>query len=333
MYFSLPNLLFFSTLLSGTILSISSSSWFSAWVGLELNLLSFIPLMITKNNQYSSEAALKYFLIQSLGSSLIIFSASFMLIYPKMSSIIMFCALILKLGGAPFHFWFPQVMGGLLWPQAMILMSIQKIAPLFLLSYLASMSLMETYFSLASMLSAIVGAVGGINQTSLRKILAFSSINHIGWMLSSILVSETTMGIYFLFYSLISLSIVILFHYKQAFHFNHLLTFNFPIEVKLLVFFSLLSLGGLPPFTGFIPKWLVIQELASASNFILLIVLLGSALLTLYFYLRISIMSLTLSSPKLIISIPNKQVFKWILPYPMFINFFGLLIPFMVMII
>nr|ASS30601.1 NADH dehydrogenase subunit 2 [Coenobita brevimanus]QUL61626.1 NADH dehydrogenase subunit 2 [Coenobita brevimanus] len=333
MYFSYPNLLFFSTLVSGTLLSVSSCSWFSAWVGLELNLLSFVPLMITKSNQYSSEAALKYFLIQSLGSSLIIFSASFMLIYFGVASIILFCALILKLGGAPFHFWFPQVMGGLLWPQAMILMSVQKVAPLFLLCYLASVSMMEVYFSVASMLSAVVGAVGGINQTSLRKVLAFSSINHIGWMLSSILVSEVTMGVYFLFYSVISLSIVVLFHYKQAFHFNHLLTYNFPAEVKMLVFFSLLSLGGLPPFTGFVPKWLVIQELVGAGNFVLLVVLLGSALVTLYFYLRVSIMSLTISTPSLVISFVDQQGFKWVMPCCMFVNFFGLLIPFVIMIV
>nr|ASS30614.1 NADH dehydrogenase subunit 2 [Coenobita perlatus] len=333
MYFSFPNLLFFSTLVFGTLLSVSSCSWFGAWVGLELNLLSFIPLMIAKSNQYCSEAALKYFLIQSLGSSLVIFSASFMLIYIKVASVILFCALVLKLGGAPFHFWFPQVMGGLFWPQVMILMSIQKIAPLFLLCYLAGVVGMEAYFVVVSILSAIVGAVGGINQTSLRKVLAFSSINHIGWMISSILVSEVTMGIYFLFYSMISFSIVILFHYKQAFHFNHLLTYNFTVEVKMLVFFSLLSLGGLPPFTGFIPKWLIIQELASIGNFVLLVVLLGSALVTLYFYLRVAIVSLTLSCPSLVVSIGLKQSFKWVMPYFMFVNFFGLLVPFMVMII
>nr|ASS30627.1 NADH dehydrogenase subunit 2 [Coenobita rugosus] len=333
MYFSYPSLLFLFTLMSGTLLSISSCSWFGAWVGLELNLLSFIPLMVVKNNQYSTEAALKYFLIQSLGSSLVVFSASFMLVYPETSSVILFCALVLKLGGAPFHFWFPQVMGGLFWPQAMILMSIQKIAPLFLLCYLASMSMMEIYFLVVSMLSAAIGAVGGINQTSLRKVLAFSSINHIGWMISSILVSEATMGIYFLFYSLISLSIVVLFHYKQAFHFNHLLTYNFTIGAKMLVFFSLLSLGGLPPFTGFVPKWLVIQELASVGNFVLLVVLLGSALVTLYFYLRVAIMSLTLSSPKLMVSVGAQQSFKWLMPYFVFVNFFGLLVPFLIMII
>nr|YP_010520596.1 NADH dehydrogenase subunit 2 [Coenobita clypeatus]UXP76992.1 NADH dehydrogenase subunit 2 [Coenobita clypeatus] len=331
MYFSFHNILFFSTLVLGTLLSISSCSWFSAWVGLELNLLSFIPLMLTKSDQYSSEAALKYFLIQSLGSSLVVFSASLMLIYPGIALVILFCALILKLGGAPFHFWFPQVMGGLLWPQAMILMSVQKVAPLFLLCYLFSVGSMEIYFFVASMLSAIVGAVGGINQTSLRKVLAFSSINHIGWMLSSILVSEVTMGVYFLFYSFISLSIVVLFHYKQAFHLNHLLSYNFPVEVKMLMFFSLLSLGGLPPFTGFVPKWLIIQELVGVGSFVLLVILLGSALVTLYFYLRVAIMSLTLSSPSLVISIGSGHSFKWFMPYFIFINFFGLLVPFLVM--
>jgi NADH-ubiquinone oxidoreductase chain 2 len=73
-------------------------------MGLELNLLSFIPLISSKNNQYSSEAALKYFLIQALGSSIIIISASFIMSSSELATTLFTVALLLKAGAAPFHF-------------------------------------------------------------------------------------------------------------------------------------------------------------------------------------------------------------------------------------
>nr|YP_009110440.1 NADH dehydrogenase subunit 2 [Clibanarius infraspinatus]CEH27539.1 NADH dehydrogenase subunit 2 [Clibanarius infraspinatus] len=333
MYFTYSNMLFLSTLITGTLISISSTSWFSAWVGLELNLLSFIPMMITKNNQYSSEAALKYFLIQALGSSLIIFSSSFSLVYFNITNIVLFFALILKLGGAPFHFWLPQIMSGLLWPQIMMIMTIQKVAPLFLISYLMPSTHLTLYVFTVSSLSALIGGVGGINQTHLRKILAFSSINHMGWLLSALLISETLMMVYFVFYCFISLSIIILLQVKQTFLFNQILNFDMPNETKLLMFMSLLSLGGLPPFTGFIPKWIVIQELSTKGDFLLLLILLGSSLLTLYYYLRISTMFFTISSHKILISTKSKQIPKWFFSYFIYFNFIGILIPIIFLIV
>lgn len=146
-------------------------------MGLELNLLSFIPLISAKNNQYSSEAALKYFLIQALGSSVIILAASFALTAAGSAKVLMAVALLLKSGAAPFHFWFPRVIEGLQWPSAIILITIQKIAPMSLLSYLTLEHIFPVFWA-AILISAVVGAIGGLNQTLLRKIIAYSSINH-----------------------------------------------------------------------------------------------------------------------------------------------------------
>ena len=236
-------------------------------------------------------------------------------------------ALVLKLGGAPLHFWFPQVINGLIWPQVIVLITIQKVGPLFLLCYLAVSKEVVTELVIVSLLSARVGAVGGINQTSLRKILAFSSINHIGWILSAILVGELVMGTYFLYYCLVRLRVAALFQLKQIFHFNHLLRFRMPLGVKILVFFRLLSLGGLPPFTGFVPKWMLIQRLARRGYFVLLVVLIMSALVTLYFYIRVSLLSLSLSAPKLRAWTGWSENFERFVPCLVFVNFFGLLVP------
>nr|YP_009255949.1 NADH dehydrogenase subunit 2 [Mierspenaeopsis hardwickii]ANF05019.1 NADH dehydrogenase subunit 2 [Mierspenaeopsis hardwickii] len=308
------------------MLSISSSSWFGAWIGLELNLMSFIPLISSKNNQYSSEAALKYFLIQALGSSVIILSASLMLFSPYFSNIFFALALLLKAGAAPFHFWFPSVMEGLQWPQAILLMTIQKIAPMSLLSYL-TFEAIAPIFSSAIILSAIIGGVGGINQTLLRKIMAYSSINHMSWMLSAIMISETSWLFYFMMYSIISSSIALLFNFQEAFHISHILnSTSHSSQLKMLTLLSLLSLGGLPPFTGFIPKWFIIQEMISAGLFFTLAVLLASALLTLFYYLRITLSTLMLSSPKTKWS--NKTIVpSTFTPSMLYLNLFGLLAP------
>nr|QUT08453.1 NADH dehydrogenase subunit 2 [Trachypenaeus curvirostris] len=325
MSFSSSQALIMSTLILGTILSISSTSWFGVWVGLELNLLSFIPMISLKNNQYSSEAALKYFLIQALGSSIIILSASLMLIKSSSANLLLTIALLLKAGAAPFHFWFPSVMEGLQWPQAIILMTIQKVAPLSLLSYLDNTT-QPIIFS-AIILSALIGAVGGINQTLLRKIMAYSSINHMAWMITAMMISETSWLLYFLFYCFLASSIALLFNSQEAFHISHVLnhTSASPM-IKILTFMSLLSLGGLPPFTGFIPKWFIIQEMSSSNLFIILFILLSSALLTLFYYLRISITALMLSNSKTKWTMKQSSPSLYI-PLITFMNFTGLLAP------
>lgn len=316
------------TLISGTLITISSTSWISAWVGLELNLMSFIPLIIKKDNQYSSEATLKYFLVQALGSSILIFSIILSLLEIKVTHSIMLYALLLKLGAAPFHFWFPQVINGLLWSQIIVLITVQKAAPLFLLSCVFDNDLIIAFIFARSVLSARFGALGGINQTSFRKVLAFSSINHVGWLLASVIINEYILVVYFLFYCFISGSIVLIFSYFQLFQFNQLINLLVPSEVKLLSIFSFLSLGGLPPFTGFVPKWIIIQKLADSLNMFLLVILLTSALVTLYFYLRISISSLSLRISFLKAYSIRLSSFSTLVFFLVFVNFFGLLFPF-----
>jgi len=297
-------------------------------VGLELNLLSFIPLITSNNTRYSSEAALKYFLVQALGSSLIIFSRSVLIFSSYLFSIIISSALLLKLGAAPFHFWFPQIIEGILWPQAAILITIQKLAPIFLLSHLIRSYNIFSILLFFSAISAITGAVGGINQISLRKIIAFSSINHIAWILAANLVREPLLFLYFAFYCVISSTIVIIFFFQQNFHFNQLFNQNNLITpIKVITFISLLSLGGLPPFTGFIPKWILIQELINYKLFLILAILLLSTLVTLYYYLRISISFFNLSTIKLSPSILQKKHHFFITPAVIRVNITLLALP------
>nr|YP_009251024.1 NADH dehydrogenase subunit 2 [Parasesarma tripectinis]AMY96207.1 NADH dehydrogenase subunit 2 [Parasesarma tripectinis] len=329
MFFPLSYIIFIFTLILGSIISISSSSWFGAWVGLELNMMSFIPLITLKMNSYYSEAALKYFLIQALGSALFISSGFLSLMFYFISYIFIFLALLLKLASAPFHFWFPQVMEGLNWPQIFLLSSIQKLAPMILLSYLLINNTMIKMIIFFSILSAVIGALGGLNLMQLRKIIAFSSINHMSWMMIAISTGDTFWFVYFFVYTFILLSITSMFHNLQMFTLSSLVQSDQnSIIHSILISFNLLSLGGLPPFTGFIPKWMLIQTMVNFNMYIPLFFLLLSALITLYFYLRIIIMFILLLNPIMNFNMKYKSFTSNI---PMLIktsfNFIGLLLP------
>nr|YP_010725958.1 NADH dehydrogenase subunit 2 [Anopheles barbirostris]WDY83653.1 NADH dehydrogenase subunit 2 [Anopheles barbirostris] len=290
----ISNNIFFITLIFGTLVTISSNSWLGAWMGLEINLLSFIPLMNdNKKNLLTSESSLKYFLTQAFASSILLFAIimlmfmynnNFML-FNNFNEILILSTLLLKSGAAPFHFWFPEVMEGLSWINGLILMTWQKIAPLMLISY----NFIYNFFMMSIILSMLIGSLGGLNQTSIRKLMAFSSINHLGWMLLAMMNNEMLWMTYFMMYSLLSISIVLMFNNFKLFYFNQIFNISMmnPI-VKLLIFLNLLSLGGLPPFLGFLPKWLVIQNLTNMGQLFILTISVCLTLITLFFYLRIS---------------------------------------------
>nr|YP_009231716.1 NADH dehydrogenase subunit 2 [Moloha majora]ALZ50234.1 NADH dehydrogenase subunit 2 [Moloha majora] len=327
MFLTPTNILFLSSLITGSFISISSTSWFTAWVGLELNLMSFIPLISIKPKKTISEAAIKYFLIQALGSSIIIMNSCLMLSYQNMSSLLILLALILKLGAAPFHQWFPQVMEGIMWPQAIILMTIQKLAPMYLLSYLLEQNSIFFIILLSSIFSAIFGSLGGINQVLLRKIMAYSSINHMAWMMSAMMISEKVWIMYFTFYSIISSSISLMFHLSKMNHLSQIINYiSYPKFIMFTIPLSLLSLGGLPPFSGFIPKWILIQIFMSMNMYILLFFLLISTLITLYFYTRIFITMIILT-PNMKWFIKKNSTNPFSMSFIMYFNMFSMIIP------
>lgn len=193
-------------------------------------------------------------------------------------------SLLLKRGAAPFHFWFPNVIEGLTWINALILITWQKIAPLILISYMIVKPLLLT----CVIISTIIGSLGGLNQTSLRKLIAFSSINHLGWILISIFTRERLWLVYFLFYSFLSFNMVFIFNIFKLNHINQLFSFFISSKtMKFTIFINLLSLGGLPPFLGFIPKWLVIQILTINNQLFIMTILTVITLITLFFYIRL----------------------------------------------
>nr|YP_009562003.1 NADH dehydrogenase subunit 2 [Traulia nigritibialis]QAU54099.1 NADH dehydrogenase subunit 2 [Traulia nigritibialis] len=324
-------LLFLSTLMMGTILSISSNSWFGVWMGLEINLLSFIPLMANNKSMMMNESSIKYFIVQAMASTMLLFSILLIQMkYPLgwekeiIPSMMISSSLLLKIGAAPFHFWFPEVMGTSTWINCLILMTWQKIAPMMILSYCIQIGVFIFFITITSI---VIGAMGGLNQTSLQQLLAYSSISHIGWMMSSLLISENVWELYFTIYSMLSVILVLMFSQKNLFFINQIYSsMNTKTEIKFMMFLSLLSLGGLPPFLGFLPKWIVMQSLIENNLTILMTIMVVLTTITLYYYLRISFSALILSYTEnsWLVSIKSKKMSS-MLPFTVMISTLGLI--------
>lgn len=179
------------------------------------------------------------------------------------------------------------------------------------------------------MLSTFIGALGGLNQTSLRKLIAFSSINHLGWMLRNIINNENIFKIYFLLYSILSLTVILIFMNFNMFNLNQIFSISIKNKIqKIFINIPLLSLGGLPPFLGFFPKWITIETIMNLNFYFLIIFMVNFSLITLYFYIRISYSSFILNHNNLnwnfYKSIFNFKNFKS-LYIMIFLSIFGLI--------
>lgn len=280
---------FFFILIFRTLISISSNSWFGCWIGLEINLLSFIPLISNSNNLFSTEASLKYFLTQSIASLNFLFTILIKLTLIKnfeinnFLSIIINSSILIKIGRVPFHFWFPNIIEGLSWLNSFILITWQKITPLILLSYYIN----NYFINIIVILNVIIGAIGGLNQTSLRKLIAFSSINNLGWIIISISIRETLWIFYFSLYSFIIRIICFFFYILNIFFINQLFINNINFIIKINILINFLSLGGLPPFIGFFPKWIIINFLINNNIYLITFIFIIIRLIILFFYIRI----------------------------------------------
>uniref|UniRef100_A0A514LR67 NADH-ubiquinone oxidoreductase chain 2 n=1 Tax=Tuxedo flavicollis TaxID=2127004 RepID=A0A514LR67_9HEMI len=289
---SSSKMLFLSMLIISTIMVLSSSSWLNMWIGLEINLMSFIPLISYPKNMYLSQSTMSYFLIQSMSSMMFI---TFILMYKyiflfnnkNMIKVLIMLTMMMKMGMPPFHMWFPEVMNKMTWVTCFILMTWQKIAPLFIMSTVIYLNKMTATIIC---LSALMGAVGGINQTSTRKIMAYSSMNHMSWLVSCTAMFKKSWMIYMMIYTLLMMIVSLTMYNYNIMFINQLNIAPSKNMEKMIIISLMMSIGGLPPFLGFLPKWIAIQHMISSKEFMMMMVMMASALITLTYYLRTSMM-------------------------------------------
>nr|AUR45334.1 NADH dehydrogenase subunit 2 [Edolisoma tenuirostre grayi]AUR45336.1 NADH dehydrogenase subunit 2 [Edolisoma tenuirostre grayi]AUR45339.1 NADH dehydrogenase subunit 2 [Edolisoma tenuirostre grayi]AUR45365.1 NADH dehydrogenase subunit 2 [Edolisoma tenuirostre muellerii] len=291
-------LIFTISLLLGTTITISSNHWVMAWTGLEINTLAILPLISKSHHPRAIEAATKYFLVQATASTLVLFSSMTnawhtgqwditQLTHPT-SCLIMTAAISMKLGLAPFHFWFPEVLQGSSLTTGLLLSTLMKFPPITLL-YMTSQALNTTLLTTMAILSAALGGWMGLNQTQTRKIMAFSSISHLGWMTIIIIYNPKLALLNFYLYSLMTAAIFLTLNSIKALKLSTLMTaWTKTPSLSAILLLALLSLAGLPPLTGFLPKWLIIQELTKQDMAPAAVIISLLSLLGLFFYLRLA---------------------------------------------
>jgi len=280
-------LFFFFFLATGTVVAISANSWFTCWVGLEINLMSMIPLILRELNFKSTEASIRYFLPQAIASVLLIAAACAQALGPGeyilgSTNAVIVIALAVKAGLAPFHLWFPQVIQCLSWFKRSIILVWQKIAPFILIACFYS----KFIIYLLIIISSIVGALGGLNQLKLKLILTYSSIAHSAWILIIVNLSLLIWRIYFLIYATILGPIIIFFYLINLNRISEINKTKINYYEKILLAISIISLGGLPPFLGFTAKLAAITLRIKTLPIIILLILISSSLVSLFFYTK-----------------------------------------------
>nr|AFN41443.1 NADH dehydrogenase subunit 2 [Hipposideros coxi] len=305
-----------STMILGTLIVMMSSHWLLIWVGFEMNMLAIIPMLMKRFNPRAVEASTKYFLTQATASMLLMLAIVINLLQTGQwaitntinptTSTMMTLALAMKLGLSPFHFWVPEVTQGIPLSSGLILLTWQKLAPLSIM-YQISYSINPDILLTMSLLSIAIGGWGGLNQTQLRKILAYSSIAHMGWMTTILIYNPTMTLLNLILYILMTSTTFMLFMYNSStttLSLSH--SWNKTPLITLAILTMMLSLGGLPPLTGFLPKWMIIQELTKNENIIMPTLMAITALLNLFFYMRLAYSTTLTMFPS-----TNNMKIKW----------------------
>nr|AJG04108.1 NADH dehydrogenase subunit 2 [Grallaria squamigera]AJG04109.1 NADH dehydrogenase subunit 2 [Grallaria squamigera] len=287
-----------TSLILGTIITTSSNHWVMAWTGLEINTLAILPLISKSHHPRAIEAATKYFLAQAAASTLLLFSSMTnawftgqwditQLTHPT-SCLLLTTAISIKLGLVPFHFWFPEVLQGSSLLTGLLLATIMKLPPMTLL-LLTSHSLNPLLLTFLAIASATLGGWAGLNQTQTRKILAFSSISHLGWMTVTLIYNPKLTLLTFYLYCLMTAAIFFTLNTTKILKLATMMTAWTKIpSLTATLMLALLSLAGLPPLTGFLPKWLIIQELTKQEMAPIATIIALLSLLGLFFYLRLA---------------------------------------------
>nr|UBS93991.1 NADH dehydrogenase subunit 2 [Iolania perkinsi] len=287
--------MFMLIMILSTLNSMNSNNWLTIWMSMEINMFMFLPMISSKKMK---DQPMKYFIIQSTSSSLILTSLLINSINQTSisQSTILLTSMMLKLGMSPLHSWVPTIMNKMSWNNCIIMMSLMKIPPMIMINQLLYFNMLM----LPMMLSLIMGSLTGLKQTSLKKIMAYSSISNSSWMMSSFMIKKSTTLTFMTIYTMMNMMIMMEFKKNNMMFLNQI---NYKsIKKKMNINLSMLSISGLPPTIGFFNKWMILKEMMFMSMTMSIMMILTSTI-SMFFYMRISSMYLLNSSS-------NNKTFK-----------------------
>lgn len=326
----IPVLMIFACV--GMMLMVSANTLLSLYVGLELQSLSLYVLAAhIRQDIRSHEAALKYFILGALASGIFLFGTA--LIYgftatidfnrlatifalvasPATSAtiapgvvigiVLVIIALCFKVSAVPFHMWTPDVYEGSPTPITAFFSAAPKLAGIAIFTRLLmepladAVPVWQQIIILVSALSMLVGALGALRQNNLKRLMAYSSISHVGYLLMG-LASDSTEGqsgmlVYLTIYMTMSLGMFacIMMQQHKGEYLEKItdvagLAKTYPARALVMAIF-LLSLAGIPPFAGFFGKFYIFLAAVNADLVPLAIIGVVSSVIGAYYYLRI----------------------------------------------
>ena len=288
------------------------------WICLEINIIIFLPI-ISRESGLALENAIKYFLLQRWASIIYLTGLTFSFFFFNSNSLLLILRIIIKLGSAPFHGWFISIIKrSSLWI-LFLLSTIQKLIPLFILSNLNIGNSLIIFFLLITSLFVVLIIPRVMNLT---KILAISSLTNLNWFIISSQISAKIIIIYFRIYFILILRIVFIYNNNgtnSLIQMNNINNFD-----KIILIFILISLGGLPPFLGFLSKVLVLKLAIYIFNYIFLLIIIYTSLIILYCYISRFFFLLTYS-PKIKFDIKSFYSSKKKIIFLITILFFNML--------
>nr|ABC84555.1 NADH dehydrogenase subunit 2 [Kinyongia xenorhina] len=314
-----PQLMITFSLTAGTLITAASHHWLMAWAGLELNMLSMLAMIVKPKHPRAAEAAIKYFLTQATASAIMLFSSTVNAIQTgqwnmsqmtdKYACTMLLLALTMKIGAAPIHFWLPEVMRGTTTMTALIIASWQKIAPITIL-FTTHNHLPPKIMMTIGIMSTLIGGWGSINQTQLRKLMAYSSITNLGWTMVIFTTSPQIATLNIITYMILLIPTFTLIKKLSVKTLQDLTTVwtSSPMASGLLTLI-LLSLSGLPPLTGFAPKLLILNELVTQNLTPIATTMIMMSLISLFFYIRTTYIT-TMTTPPIMMPTAMKWRFS-----------------------
>ena len=312
-------ILFILFAILGSFVLISSNNFLTAFIGLELQSLSlYLMAAFNTKNLNSNEAGIKYFSLGALSSGFLLFGISMIYFdtatfsfqnlnnYSTISEVglaLVLIALFFKVSAAPFHIWTPDVYEGSPTISTLFFATLPKFASLIFLFRIyhelniPKIDSLHYIFQIVCAISLLVGVYGAITQKIIKRLLAFSSINHIGFMLLAIMsyqyMSEGTIFFYLIIYLITTFgvfSVVLNLRTSEGeitllTGLNGLKASSRSKAISMLVF--LFSLAGIPPFAGFFAKFFILSASINEGFYILSIIAVISSVIAAFYYLSV----------------------------------------------
>lgn len=305
--------------LIGMLLLVSSRDFLMFYLAIELLSLSFYTLAgVKRHSQHSTEAALKYFLLGALASGLLLFGIGIIYAYTgttnfaaisqfvwyaegsSVGALFIIIALMFKIAAAPFHSWAPDVYEGSPTIVTAFFAIVPKLATIGVLvillngPFIAIFSDLQPVLIFCAVSSLLVGSIAAINQAKLKRLLAYSSISHVGFLLLGVLtnslLSLQATFIYLMIYIVMSINTwtLVLTVFKHGNYITQLSGLSRANPVLAMTFVLVLfSTAGIPPLAGFFSKYLILLELVNNSYYILAFIAVICSSIAGFYYLRV----------------------------------------------